>query len=118
MFIDPKALRDCAREGAIPVQLCTLTETSPDYALGIEPSSSYNCTPVEGYAYVDKYSLIATAGSDPSLSAWHVCLFPPIPEIEPSSRFLIKGKYFQIEEVQPMHHRGQLITVKYRCLKK
>lgn len=118
MFFDLKALEECAREGAIAVRLCTQTETLPDYDIGIPSSSNYNCRLVRGYAYVDKYSQIAVAGSSPSQMAWYVVLFPPIPEIRVSDRFLIQGKYYQIEETQPIMNRGVLIAVKYHCLRK
>lgn len=118
MFIDIRALKEAAKEGAIPVQLCTQTETAPDYNLAIPASFNYSCTPVEGYAYIDKYSQIAAAGASPSQSAWYVVLFPPIPAIQVSDRFLIEGKYYQIEETQPMMNQGILVAVKYHCLKK
>ena len=118
MFIDLQALQECAKEGAIAVQLCTQTETLPDYNLGISATSNYTCTQVSGYAYVDRFSQIAASPSDRNLSAWYVCLFPPIPEITESDRFLIQGKYYQIEEVQPILNQGVLVMIKYHCLRR
>ena len=118
MFINLAALKECAKEGAIAVQLCSQSETAPDYNLGISATSNYTCTPVEGYAYVDRYSQIAAIGSTPNQSAWYVCLFPPTPTIRSSDRFLIEGKHYQIEQVQPIYNQGVLLMTKYHCLKK
>lgn len=118
MFIDLRALRECSDQGAIAVQLCTKTVSTTDYSLGITGESSYSCQAVDGYAYVDRYSLLALAQGVPGArEAWYVCLFPPFPTLEPSSRFLIENRYYQIETVFPSVNQGEDVLMRYHCLR-
>lgn len=117
MFIDLDALRSCAAEGAIAVKLCIKTTTPPDYSLGIEGSTSYVCTAVDGYVYVEKVSELAIAQGTTNREAWYVCLFPPFPEVSQDSRFEIEGRHYQIEKVFPSRNQGEDVLMRYHCLK-
>ena len=117
MFIDLAALKSCAAEGAIAVRLCTKTTTLPDYNLGISGETSYACTLVEGYAYVEKVSEFAIANGAAKRDSWYVCLFPPFPEVLADSRFEIEGRYYQIEKIFPSKNRGKDVLTRYHCLR-
>lgn len=116
-WFDPKAFEDCAAEQGVPISLAkkeVIAPGNPEY--DVEPQIGFKSRPLKGH--IARKSSIISTGAGPVMTEQIFAYILPsnfsTKEVVTDSYLLVGNVYYQMELVDTIYSRGEILQYKYK----